>query len=115
MNKSVYIKLFKFTSVMFVIFFHASYSFWPRSKHNHYFMTSIAALFNQKQSIGSFPLSGTVRYSTQLCPFPLSEVVNGTKIANRTTFLVPFRWGTEHSKGYQKGGAKLTAECWLVY
>ncbi len=58
----------------------------------------------------------TVRYGMQLCPFPLSEVVNGTKIANRTVplFLVPFRWGTKHSKGYQKGGAKLTAEVdWL--
>ncbi len=37
----------------------------------------------------SFPLSGTVwfgtvQYGTQLFPFPLSEVVNGTKIANRT-------------------------------
>ncbi len=37
------------------------------------------------------------------------------QIANRTTFLVPFRWGTEQSKGYQKGGAKLTAEVdWLT-
>ncbi len=32
---------------------------------------------------------GTVRYGTQLFPFPLSEVVNGTKIANRT---VPLFW-----------------------
>lgn len=35
-----------------------------------------------------------VRFSTvqcvmQLCPFPLSEVVNGTKIANRT---IPLLW-----------------------
>ncbi len=32
---------------------------------------------------------GTVRYGTQLCPFPLSEVVNGTKIANCT---IPLFW-----------------------
>ncbi len=32
---------------------------------------------------------GTVQYSMQLCPFPLSEVVNGTKIANCT---VPLFW-----------------------
>ncbi len=31
----------------------------------------------------------TIRYSMQLCPFPLSEVVNGTKIANRT---IPLFW-----------------------
>ncbi len=31
----------------------------------------------------------TVWYGTQLCPFPLSEVVNGTKIVNRT---VPLFW-----------------------
>ncbi len=35
---------------------------------------------------GSFPLSGSVLYSTVLFSFPLSEVVNGTKIANRTAF-----------------------------
>ncbi len=43
---------------------------------------------------GSFPLSGTVQYSTvrygtQLCRFPLSEVVNCTNIANRT---LPLFW-----------------------
>ncbi len=43
---------------------------------------------------GLFPLSGAVRYSTvqygtQLFPFPQSEVVNGTKIANCT---VPLFW-----------------------
>ncbi len=32
---------------------------------------------------------GSVQYGIQLCPFPLSEVVNGTKIANRT---VPLLW-----------------------
>ncbi len=31
----------------------------------------------------------SVQYGMQLCPFPLSEVVNGTKIANRT---VPLFW-----------------------
>ncbi len=50
----------------------------------------------------------TVRYGTQLCPFPLSEVLNGTKIANRT---VPLFW-------YPSIGvpstAKLTSERWLV-
>ncbi len=35
---------------------------------------------------GSFPLSGSVLYSTVLFSFPLSEVVNGTKIANCTAF-----------------------------
>ncbi len=40
-------------------------------------------------SFGSFPLSGTFRYSMQLFPFPLSEIVNGTKIANCT---VPLFW-----------------------
>ncbi len=44
---------------------------------------------------GSFPLSGTVRYSTVRNYLRFhSEVVKGTKIANRTTLLVPFRWGT---------------------
>ncbi len=49
---------------------------------------------------GSFPLSGTVRFGTvqystvrNYLRFH-SEVVKGTKIANRTTLLVPFRWGT---------------------
>ncbi len=35
---------------------------------------------------GSFPLSGSVLYSAVLFSFPLSEVVNGTKIANCTAF-----------------------------
>ncbi len=36
---------------------------------------------------GLFSLSDTVRYGMQLFPFPLSEVVNSTKIANRTVPL----------------------------
>ncbi len=43
--------------------------------------------------LARFHRTGSVQYGTQLFPFPLLEVVNGTKIANRTTFLVPFRWG----------------------
>ncbi len=31
----------------------------------------------------------TVWYGEQFCPFPLSEVVNGNKIANRTKFWYP--------------------------
>ncbi len=44
----------------------------------------------------------TVRYGTQLCPFPLSEVVNGTKIANRT-----YHFFSYHSVGVP-GTAKGT-------
>ncbi len=42
----------------------------------------------------------TVQYGMQLCPFPLSEVVNKTKIANRT---VPLFW-------YPSVGAPSTAK-----
>ncbi len=55
-------------------------------KHN---VIEKSAQFIESVSYGSFPLSGMVRYGTQLCLFPLSEVVNGTKIANRT---VPLFW-----------------------
>ncbi len=44
---------------------------------------------------------GTVRYGTQLCQFPLSEVVNGTKIANRTVTLF---W-------YPSVGVSSTTKC----
>ncbi len=45
-------------------------------------------------------LVSTERYGTQLFPFPLSEVVNGTKIANRT---VPLFW-------YPSAGVPSTAK-----
>ncbi len=46
------------------------------------------ARFHQAVRFGTVQY-GTVQYGTQLCPFPLSEVVNGAKIANRT---VPLFW-----------------------
>ncbi len=47
---------------------------------------------------------GTVRYGTQLCPFPLSEAVNGTKIANRTVplFWYPFVGVPSTAKGTKR-------------
>ncbi len=47
---------------------------------------------------------GTVRYGTQLCPFPLSEVVNGTKIANCTIplFWYPFVGVPSTAKGTKR-------------
>ncbi len=50
-----------------------------------------------------------VQYGPQLFPFPLSEVVNGTKIANRTVPLLP-----STVVQYLKGGARLSAERWLT-
>ncbi len=46
MNKSVFIKLFNLKS-HFCDFFHATF----KSKHSHYFMAPITALFNQKHSL----------------------------------------------------------------
>ncbi len=47
---------------------------------------------------------GSVQYGTQLCPFPLSEVVNGTKIANRTVtlFWYPFVGVPSTAKGTKR-------------
>ncbi len=47
---------------------------------------------------------GTARYGMQLCPFPLSEVVNGTKIANRTIplFWYPFIGVLSTAKGTKR-------------
>ncbi len=44
------------------------------------------------------------RYGTQLCPFPLSEVVNGSKIANRivTLFWYPFVGVPSTAKGTKR-------------
>ncbi len=52
-----------------------------------YSLLRITVAFVRGKNDGSFPLSSVVRYNTQLFPFPLSEVVNGTKIANRTVPL----------------------------
>ncbi len=61
---------------------------------------SYLATLSSKVINGSFPLFGTVQYGTQLFPFPLSEVVNATKIANRT---IPLFW-------YPSAGVPSTAK-----
>ncbi len=43
-----------------------------------------------------------VRYITQLFLLTLSEVVNGTTIANRTTFLVPSAGVLSTAKGTKR-------------
>ncbi len=58
----------------------------------------------------------SVQYGMQLLPFSLSEVVNDTKKANHT---IPIFWypsiGVPSTVvRYLKGGARLTAEGWLV-
>ncbi len=60
---------------------------------------------------GSFQPSGTVQYTTVRYAIMSVSIVRSCEWYQnsepyRTTFLVPFCWGTEHSKGYQKGGAK---------
>ncbi len=71
-----------------------------------------------KCTYDSFTPISMVWFSTvcHFFSFPLSEAVNGSTIANR---LVPLFW--DPSVGlpstvvqYLKGGARLTAGCWLV-
>ncbi len=52
----------------------------------------------------SFPVIGSVQYGTQLFTFPLSEIVNGTKIANRTVplFWYPFAGVPSTAKGTKR-------------
>ncbi len=57
------------------------------------------------QGKGSLPLSGTFRYGTvRNCLFPLSEVVNGTKVANCTVplFWYPFIGVPSTAKGTKR-------------
>ncbi len=61
---------------------------------------------------GLFPPSGKVQYSTQLFPFPFSEVVNGPKITNHTIrlFWDPSVEVSSTVVRYLKGKTRLTAE-----
>ncbi len=79
--------------------------FWSRTdKISGAYATKMVAIsspgysptLKQRFTNGSSPPSCMAQYGMQLCPFPLSEVVNGAKIAKRTAplFLVSFRWGT---------------------
>ncbi len=87
--------------------------------NNSFFKESIFSFFSSWDLIACFHWAvqfGSVQNSTQLCLFPLSEAVHGTKIANRT---IPLIWypsvGVPSTVvRYIKVGARFNAERSLV-